>query len=160
MVLAWFPMTSSWNPACYILGLIHGTGRRVPNENDMLHVCLHHSTSLLKYWFPNVNFKPEQILLTVTFWPEVLGSEGERKGDGEGRKGGGRWEKGGGWRDKMGGRGEKKGEEKGGMEKEKGEEKGESRREKEEGEGDLLYYPHPLHLYGIWPQPRSPPHAI
>ena len=31
MVLAWFPITSSWNPACYIRGLIHGTGRRVPN---------------------------------------------------------------------------------------------------------------------------------
>ena len=31
MVLAWFPITSSWNPACYIRGLIHGIGRGVPN---------------------------------------------------------------------------------------------------------------------------------
>ena len=31
MVLAWFPITSSWNPACYIRGLIHEIGRGVPN---------------------------------------------------------------------------------------------------------------------------------
>ena len=31
MVLAWFPITSSWNTACYIRGLIHGIGRGVPN---------------------------------------------------------------------------------------------------------------------------------
>ena len=31
MVLAWFPMTSSRNPACYIRGLIHGIGGGVPN---------------------------------------------------------------------------------------------------------------------------------
>ena len=27
-----FPITSSWNTACYIRGLIHGIGRAVPNE--------------------------------------------------------------------------------------------------------------------------------
>ena len=32
MVLAWFPITASWNTACYIRGLIHGIGRGVPNE--------------------------------------------------------------------------------------------------------------------------------
>ena len=31
MVLAWFPITSSWNTACYIRGLIYGIGRGVPN---------------------------------------------------------------------------------------------------------------------------------
>ena len=31
MVLAWFPITSSWNTACYIRGQIHGIGRGVPN---------------------------------------------------------------------------------------------------------------------------------
>ena len=31
MVLAWFPMTSSWNPTWYSRGLIHGIGRGVPN---------------------------------------------------------------------------------------------------------------------------------
>ena len=31
MVSAWFPITSSWNPACYIRGLIHRIGRGVPN---------------------------------------------------------------------------------------------------------------------------------
>ena len=31
MVLAWFPITT-WNPACYIRGLIHGIGRGVPND--------------------------------------------------------------------------------------------------------------------------------
>ena len=31
MVLAWFRITSSWNTACYIRGLIHGIGRGVPN---------------------------------------------------------------------------------------------------------------------------------
>ena len=37
VVLAWFPMTSSWNPACYIWGLTHGTGRGVSNDS---YVCL------------------------------------------------------------------------------------------------------------------------
>ena len=32
MVLAWFPITSSWKTACYIQGLIHGIGRGVPND--------------------------------------------------------------------------------------------------------------------------------
>ena len=36
MVLAWFPITSSWNTACYIRGLIHGIGRGVPN--GLVHV--------------------------------------------------------------------------------------------------------------------------
>ena len=30
MVLAWFPITSSWNTAYHIRGLIHGIGRGVP----------------------------------------------------------------------------------------------------------------------------------
>ena len=33
IVLAWFPITSSWNTACYIRGLIHGIGRGVPNAS-------------------------------------------------------------------------------------------------------------------------------
>ena len=32
MVLTWFPITLSWNTACYIRGLIHGFGQEVPNE--------------------------------------------------------------------------------------------------------------------------------
>ena len=27
MLLAWFPITSSWNPTCYVQGLIHRIGR-------------------------------------------------------------------------------------------------------------------------------------
>ena len=34
MGLAWFPITSSWNTACYIRGLIHGIGRGVPNAGN------------------------------------------------------------------------------------------------------------------------------
>ena len=34
MVLAWFPITSSWNTACYIQGLILGIGRGVPNATN------------------------------------------------------------------------------------------------------------------------------
>ena len=32
IVLAWFPITSSWNTTCHIRGLIHGIGRGVPNN--------------------------------------------------------------------------------------------------------------------------------
>ena len=32
MVLAWFPITSSWNTACHIRGLIHGISQGVPND--------------------------------------------------------------------------------------------------------------------------------
>ena len=44
MVLAWFPITSSWNTTCYFRGLIHGIGRGVPNARiSNLPTLLHRS---------------------------------------------------------------------------------------------------------------------
>ena len=36
MVLPWFPISSSWNTARYIRGLIHGIGRGVPNGMSLV----------------------------------------------------------------------------------------------------------------------------
>ena len=58
MVLAWFPITSFWNPACYIRGLIQGTGRGVPNGN---HFYRHSfpgadsSRAVVNYWWKDVH---------------------------------------------------------------------------------------------------------
>ena len=47
MMLAWFPITSSWNTACYIRGLIHGIGRGVPNVNSAIHLFIIWFTDIL-----------------------------------------------------------------------------------------------------------------
>ena len=41
MVLSWFPITSSWNPACYIRGLIHGF---FPNDFTYEHIVPYFGT--------------------------------------------------------------------------------------------------------------------
>ena len=51
MVVAWFPIMSSCNPAYYIWGLIHGIGRGVPNGYLAPSNALFHST--INEWFQN-----------------------------------------------------------------------------------------------------------
>ena len=46
MALAWFPIPSSWNPACYIWGLIHEIGWGVPNGPNLFFF-----TSQTNYFF-------------------------------------------------------------------------------------------------------------
>ena len=64
MVLAWFPITTSWNTACYIRGLIHGNGRGVPNGqkvvNDRCHAAPVKEIPLPLVWRPQYPFKNHQ----------------------------------------------------------------------------------------------------
>ena len=49
--VAWFPITSSWNPACYIRGLIHWIGRGVSNVHDTENI----SWSIFMLWCQKKN---------------------------------------------------------------------------------------------------------
>ena len=54
LALAWFPIPSSWNPACYIRGLIHGIGWGVPNGPTLFFFYqsdkLFFSIQKVEYW--------------------------------------------------------------------------------------------------------------
>ena len=63
--VAWFPITSSWNPARYIRGLIHGIGRGVPNVHDTENI----SWSIFMLWCQKKTLKYEENIVLEFIHP-------------------------------------------------------------------------------------------